>query len=72
MKTDQFFTVKQLADKLAVRPLMIYRLVEQGKLPAIRIGRIIRFDPDDVAAFLASVRVGADGLKEGRTEGRKA
>ncbi len=71
MQTDPFLTVRQLADKLAVRPLMIYRLVEQGKLPAIRIGRIIRFDPDDVAAFLASVRVGPNGSKEGKTEGRR-
>ena len=71
MKTDPFLTVRQLADTLAVRPLMIYRLVEQGKLPAIRIGRIIRFDPDDVAAFLASVRVGLNGSKEGKTEGRR-
>jgi len=72
VKTDQFYTVKKLAERLAVQPLTIYRLVEQGKLPAVRIGRSIRFDPDAVAAFLNSVRVGPEGLKDGRTEGRKA
>ena len=72
MKTDQFYTVKTLAQRLAVKPLTIYRLVDQGKLPAVRIGRSIRFDPDAVAAFLDSVRIGPEGLKEERTEGRKA
>jgi excisionase family DNA binding protein len=72
VKTDQFYTVKTLAQRLAVKPLTIYRLVDQGKLPAVRIGRSIRFDPDAVAAFLDSVRIGPEGLKEERTEGRKA
>jgi hypothetical protein len=43
----------------------------QGKLPAVRIGRSIRFDPDAVAAFLDSVRVGPGGLKEERGESAK-
>jgi excisionase family DNA binding protein len=72
MKTDQFFTVKALADRLAVTPMTIYRLVGQGKLPAVKIGRAIRFDPDAVAAFLAAVRVGPDGVKDGNQEGGKA
>lgn len=72
MKTDQFYTVKTLAEKLAVKPLTIYRLVDQGKLPAVRIGRSIRFEPDAVAAFLDSVRVGPEGLKDGKQESGKA
>jgi len=72
MKTDQFYTVKTLAERLAVKPLTIYRMVDQGKLPAVRIGRSIRFEPDAVAAFLDSVRVGPEGLKDGKPEGRKA
>lgn len=68
MKTDQFYTVKKLAEILAVKPLTIYRLVQKGKIPAVRIGRSIRFDPEAVNAFLDSVRVGPDGLKEGNQE----
>jgi excisionase family DNA binding protein len=71
-KPDQFYTVKQLANRLAVTPMTIYRLVEVEKLPAVKIGRAIRFDPDAVAAFLASVRVGPGGLTDGNQEGRKA
>jgi len=72
MKTESFYTVKQLAAILAVKPLTIYRMVKDGKLPAVRIGRSVRFDPDAVAAFLDSVRVGPEGLKEGKQEGRKS
>lgn len=79
MKTDQFYTVKALAEKLSVVPLTIYRLVDQGKLPAVRIGRTIRFKPADIDAFLETVRVGPAGLapeeeklKEGKHERRKS
>jgi excisionase family DNA binding protein len=64
-KDQQFLTVKELAERLAVKPLTIYRLVNEGKLPAVKIGRAIRFEPDAVAAFLDSVRVGPEGLKGG-------
>ena len=59
-------------DRLAVTPMTTYRLVEHGQLPAVKIGRAIRFDPDAVAAFLASVRVGPDGLTDGNQDGRIA
>lgn len=64
MKTDPFYTVKALAERLSVKPLTIYRLVADGKLQAVRIGRAIRFEPGAVAAFLDSVRVGPGGLKD--------
>jgi excisionase family DNA binding protein len=69
MKTDKFYTVKTLADRLAVKPLTIYRMVNDGKLPAVKIGRSIRFDPDKIAIFLDSVRVGPGGLKNGVAQG---
>jgi excisionase family DNA binding protein len=30
----------------------IYELIQRGSLPSIRIGRLIRFRPDDVRAFI--------------------
>jgi excisionase family DNA binding protein len=64
MNNDPYFTVKTLAEKLAVKPLTIYRLVADGKLPAVKIGRSIRFDPVAIDAFLDTVKVGPDGLKK--------
>ena len=66
MKTDQFYTVRTLAEKLAVTPMTIYRMVNQGKLPAVKIGKSIRFKPQDIDAFLESVRVGPKGLRDGK------
>ena len=71
MKTGQFYTVRTLADKLVITPLTVYRLVRQGKIPAVKIGKSIRFDPEAVDAFLESVRVGPEGLKNGTHERRK-
>ncbi len=79
MKTEgQFYSVKTLAERLALTPTTIYRLVEQGKLPAVKIGKSIRFAPDAIDAFLETVRVGPAGLKEeeeqkeGKHERRKS
>jgi excisionase family DNA binding protein len=72
MNQEQFYTVKTLAEKLAVQPLTIYRLIGQGKIRAVRVGRSIRFEPSAVEAFLESVAVGPGGLKAGKTEGRKS
>jgi excisionase family DNA binding protein len=67
MKTEKFYTVKTLAERLAVKPLTIYRMLQDGKLPAFKIGKSIRFDPDAIATFLESVRVGPEGLKDSET-----
>lgn len=77
MKTDSFFTVKTLAERLAITPMTVYRLVEKGTLPAVKIGKSIRFRPGDIDAFLDAVRVGPTGLavdepKEGKHEKRKS
>jgi excisionase family DNA binding protein len=72
MKTDQFYTVKTLAEKLSVKPLTIYRLIANGKLPAMKIGRSIRFDPADIDAFLQTVRIKPEGLKDRKQARRKA
>lgn len=62
MKTNQYLTVQALADQLDIAPLTVYRLVKQGKIPAVRIGRSIRFRPAEIDAFLDTVRVGPAGL----------
>ena len=72
MKADQFYTVRTLADRLAITPLTVYRLVRQGKIPDLKIGKSIRFDPAAVEAFLESVRVGPEGMTKGIHEQRKS
>ena len=47
----QFITVKELAEILKVDPRTVYSLPKQG-LPAHKIGKELRFDPLEVAAWL--------------------
>ncbi|MBI3890009.1 MAG: helix-turn-helix domain-containing protein [Candidatus Wallbacteria bacterium] len=49
-------TVKELMALLRVKRSTLYALREQG-LPAIRIGRSIRFDRDEVVAWVKSQRL---------------
>ena len=62
----KLLTVNELAEMLSVNQLTVRRMVQRGQLTAVRIGRAIRFDPDDVEEFLDSVRIGKDGNQERR------
>ncbi len=44
----QLLTVHQAARRLNVSRSAVYALIERGVLPAIRLGRAIRFRPEDV------------------------
>ena len=49
---------QQLADALGVTRRIIYRWTEEGTLPHLKIGRLVRFDEAAVEAWLASHRHG--------------
>jgi excisionase family DNA binding protein len=42
-RPEQFLTIKDVADLLSVHPMTVYRLLKQGRLPGVRLGRIWRF-----------------------------
>ena len=50
--------VEEAASLYGVHPQTIYRLA-RGELPHYRIGRAIRFDPDELRAYFARHPVGA-------------
>jgi len=45
-------TREQVAEELGVSPRTVARLVERGELACVRIGRLARFRPADLAAFV--------------------
>ncbi len=45
-----------LAERLGVRPGRVYQLVREGVIPAVRIGRSVRFDEEQVEDFIAKLR----------------
>lgn len=50
------YTIKELAELLAVTEITIFRLMRRGDLPYYKIGRATRFDPIDIDAYLARCR----------------
>jgi excisionase family DNA binding protein len=49
--------VNGLAVRLGVSVKFVRKLVDQRRVPFVRIGRLVRFDPTAVTAWLASNRV---------------
>jgi excisionase family DNA binding protein len=49
----RFVTVAEVADRLRVSTMTVYRLIQSGELPAARIGKSYRLREEDVDGFLA-------------------
>lgn len=48
----QFLTVAEVAKKMRVSKMTVYRLVHAGELPAARVGRSFRVAERDVHVYL--------------------
>ena len=64
-----YLTLEDVAARLAVSPMTARRLVTSGKLPGLRLGRVLRVAPEDMEAFLeqrrANLRETIRRMKEG-------
>jgi excisionase family DNA binding protein len=50
---SRFVTVAEVAELLRVSNMTVYRLVQAGQLPAVRVGRSYRIREDDVDRYLS-------------------
>ncbi len=59
LESDQvpMLDVIGLADRLGVSERFVRRLVEANRVPYYKIGKFVRFHPDDIGTWLASKRV---------------
>jgi len=53
----QLLTMDQLAERLGVTRRHVRRLVDERRVPFLRVGRFIRFNPIEIAEWLDSNRV---------------
>lgn len=49
----RYVTVAEVAAQLRVSNMTVYRLVQAGELPALRVGRSYRIREDDMDRYLA-------------------
>ncbi len=55
MSGKDFYTAQELADKLRVNIMTIYRYIKAGKLKAYKIGKEFRIDKNEFQSFLNKV-----------------
>ncbi len=49
---DRLLDVHEMAALLGVKPSWLYQHTCRGAIPHIKVGRYVRFDPQQVIAFL--------------------
>ena len=64
----KFLTIAEVASVMRVSKMTVYRLVHNGELPAVRVGRSFRVPQDALDAYLRSSSTVP--LPEDRGEGR--
>jgi excisionase family DNA binding protein len=59
-----YFTTKQLAHRWQVTERTVINLAQSGKLPAVRIGRLWRFRPQDVETWEHTLEIDEDRVQD--------
>ena len=52
----QLLDSAELADQLRITERHVRRLVAERRIPYVKVGRFVRFDPEDIARWLAHSR----------------
>ena len=61
--TDSWMSSKDAAQRIGITPRTLYRFIDEGQIPAYRIGRVIRLQRSDVESFIEQSRVQPGTLK---------
>jgi excisionase family DNA binding protein len=54
----QYLDIAALAERLQIKRSTLYAWAEQGTIPYLKLGRLLRFDPDEIEAWLLAHRQG--------------
>ena len=61
--TGSWMSSKDAAQRIGITPRTLYRFIDEGQIPAYRIGRVIRLQRPDVESFIEQSRVQPGTLK---------
>jgi excisionase family DNA binding protein len=53
----EWLSTQEAARRLGITTRTLYRFVDQGEIPAYRMGRVIRLQANDIDAFIAGSRI---------------
>jgi excisionase family DNA binding protein len=57
IEQKEFYTAQELADKLRVNIMTIYRYIKSGKLKAYKMSKEFRIDQDEFDKFLNQIKI---------------
>jgi len=57
MSDIEWLSTKEAARRLGITPRTLYRLIDEGQLPAYKFGRVIRLQQAEVDDFIAEARI---------------
>lgn len=66
----RFLDVEGLAGWLGIEVVFVRRLVAERRIPFVKIGRLVRFDPAEVAAWIDGQRVPVESRRSRRVNSR--
>lgn len=53
----RWLSTAEAANRLGITPRTLYRFIDEGQVPAYRMGRVIRLKSHEVDAFIESCRI---------------
>jgi len=56
-------STKEASERLGVTLRTLYRFIDEGSLPAYKMGRVIRLKEDEVDAFIEGTRIAPGSLE---------
>jgi excisionase family DNA binding protein len=56
---ERLLTMEEVAERLGTTPRHVRRLVFERRIAYRKLGRYVRFHPDDVAEYVTAMRVAA-------------
>jgi excisionase family DNA binding protein len=57
MSDTRWLGTTEAAERLGVVPRTLYRMINEGQIPAYKMGRVIRVKESDLETFLEGTRV---------------
>ncbi len=60
--TIRWMSTKDASERLGVTLRTLYRFIDEGRLPAYQVGRVIRLKSDELETFIDSLRIAPGAL----------